>query len=668
VIEVQSLTDLETLAETVELECKLAAGSDGKGQLPKDFWPTYSAFANTHGGIILLGIKEKQGRFSVNGVAEPQRLITDIFNMLNNPQKVSTNLLTDADVTLLTINDQTIIQVRVPAAHRKHKPVYLNGNPFQGNTYRRLHEGDRPCDDETVKRMLAEQVEDERDNKILPGFTLEDLEPESLRIYRQMLRDAKPEHPWLELEDGPFLNKLKGSRRDRQTGVEGLTIAGLLMFGRWENIQEAVPHYFVDYQERLEAGTAKRWIDRLIPDGTWSGNLFDFYRRVYRKLTSDLKVPFVIKAGQRQDDSPVHEAIREALVNTLVHADYTGRVSVMVVKRPGMFGFRNPGNMRISLKQALQGGESDCRNRIIHQMFLMIGLGERAGSGIPKIYSGWESQHWRPPALYEKDDPEQTRLVLRMLDLLPPTVVYDLQTKFGSKFNCLSELDRLILTTAAIEGLVTHVRMQELTTKHNHDLTLALQRLVKAEFLESSGKTRGTVYTLPGTRLPTPDTVFEPQAISPPLRTQLSLEHLLESSEHLLESSEHLGESSEHLGESSEHLSGYRDKSGCLVTPHLQAPIIDSIEALAETFRQELEHLASEPRNKRKLPREKMKSVILAVSREQYLTLNALAQLVNRDQDALRQQYLNEMVKTHELALAFPSTPNHPQQAYIAKH
>jgi ATP-dependent DNA helicase RecG len=668
VIEIQSLADLETLAETVELECKLAAGGDGKGQLPRDFWPTYSAFANTHGGIILLGIRENQGHFSINGVAEPQRLITDIFNLLNNPQKVSANLLTDDDVTLLTLNDQTIIQVRVPAAHRKHKPVYLNGNPFQGNTYRRLHEGDRPCNDETVKRMLAEQVEDERDNKILPGFTLDDLEPESLRIYRQMLRDVKPEHPWLELEDGLFLARLNGWRRDRQTGAEGLTLAGLLMFGRWESIQEAVPHYFVDYQERPDARTEKRWIDRLIPDGTWSGNLFDFYRRVYRKLILDLKVPFVIKAGQRQDDSPVHEAIREALVNTLVHADYTGRVSVLVVKRPDLFGFRNPGNMRISLEQALQGGVSDCRNRLIHQMFLMIGLGERAGSGIPKIYSGWKSQHWRSPTLYEKDDPEQTLLALRMLDLLPPEVVYDLQTKFGLKFNRLSELDRLILATAAIEGFVTHVRMQELTTKHNHDLTLALQRLVKAEFLESSGKTRGTVYKLPGTRLPTPDTVFEPQSINLLSQTQLSSEHLQENSEHLGGSSEHLQENSEHLGGSSEHLGGDRDNNGCLVTPHLQAPIIDSIDALAETFRLKLERLASEPRNKGRLPRETMKSVILAVSREQYLTLNSLAQLVNRDQDALRQQYLNEMVKTRELALAFPSTPNHPQQAYIANH
>ncbi len=279
--------------------------------------------------------------------------------------------------------------------------------------------------------MLAEQVEDERDNRILPGFGLDDIDIDSLLAYRQMLRAEKPGHVWLEADDAGLLKQLKGWRRDRQTGEEGLTVAGLLMFGKWEAIQDAAPHYFVDYQERPEAKTELRWVDRLVPDGTWSGNLFDFYRRVYRKLTTELKVPFALKDGQRQEDTPVHEAIREALVNTLVHADYSGRVSVLVVKRPDLFGFRNPGNMRIPVEQAIQGGESDCRNRIIHQMFLMIGLGERAGSGVPKIYSGWKSEDWRPPALYEKDEPEQTLLELRMLDLLPRDVIENLQVKFG---------------------------------------------------------------------------------------------------------------------------------------------------------------------------------------------------------------------------------------------
>ncbi len=96
-----------------------------------------------------------------------------------------------------------------------------------------------------------------------------------------------------------------------------------------------------------KAGTEARWIDRLTLDGSWPGNLFAFYHRVINKLTADLKVPFRINGGQRQDDTLVHQALREALVNTLVHADYTGRASVLVVKRPDMFGFRNPGLMRV---------------------------------------------------------------------------------------------------------------------------------------------------------------------------------------------------------------------------------------------------------------------------------------------------------------------------------
>lgn len=134
-----------------------------------------------------------------------------------------------------------------------------------------------------------------------------------------------------------------------------------------------------------------RWLDRIVPDGAWSGNLYDFFRRVIRKLTEDLKVPFVLQDGARVDDTPAHQALREALVNTLIHADYSGRASVLVVKQPSGFVFRNPGMMRVPAAQALAGGASDCRNRTLHQMFLFINLGERAGSGLPKIRAGWEA-------------------------------------------------------------------------------------------------------------------------------------------------------------------------------------------------------------------------------------------------------------------------------------
>ena len=156
-----------------------------------------------------------------------------------------------------------------------------------------------------------------------------------------------------------------------------MTRAGLLMFGMHPVILQAFPFYMLDYQERTEATSEVRWVDRVTLDGSWSGNLYDFYRKIYPKLTADLKMPFLLEGGERKQETPVHVALREALVNALVHADYNGRASVLVVKSPDMFEFRNPGVMRIPVEAALKGGEADCRNRLRHQMFRYVGLANR---------------------------------------------------------------------------------------------------------------------------------------------------------------------------------------------------------------------------------------------------------------------------------------------------
>jgi ATP-dependent DNA helicase RecG len=407
-----SLDDIARLRESVDLECKLAAGANDNGCVPKDLWPTYSAFANTHGGVIVLGLRERAGRFVVHGVEEADRVTRDLFNTVNNPRKVSVNLLSDASVRRVVVDGKTLIVIEVPAASRKQKPVYVNGNPLQ--VYRRLHDGDRHCAEETVRRMFAEQVHDTRDSLVCDRFTLADVDLESLHAYRNLLGAHKLKHPWSTLGDLPLLRALGGWNHDRARGEKGLTLAGLLMFGQWPSIHEVMPNYFVDYQEhpsedeRLAADL--RWLDRVVPDGTWSGNLFDFYFRTVRKLTADLKVPFVLKDNIRQDDTPLHKALREALVNTLVHADFTDRASVLVIKKPSGFVFRNPGVLRVPAVRALQGGESDCRNRTMQQMFLMIGLGERAGSGLVRIQRAWAEAGGKLRLTDSFEPYDQTRL------------------------------------------------------------------------------------------------------------------------------------------------------------------------------------------------------------------------------------------------------------------
>lgn len=99
--------------------------------------------------------------------------------------------------------------------------------------------------------MLADSQEEPADSRILENFTLKDLDLPSLHQYRQRLASRQPTHPWLDEDDIVLLEKLNGWRTCRKSSVAGLTVAGLLMFGRDETIREAVPQYQIDFREKL---------------------------------------------------------------------------------------------------------------------------------------------------------------------------------------------------------------------------------------------------------------------------------------------------------------------------------------------------------------------------------------------------------------------------------
>lgn len=414
----ESIDDLSLLRESSEIEYKLAQGKDGLGEVPNDMWETYSAFANTDGGYIVLGTQEKGNKFIHKGITKIEQVKKQIFDLANNPKKVNINLLSNTSIKELPIdNEKALLVIYVPRAKRTERPIYLNGNPF-GNSYYRRHETDQRLNEEQVKRMLAEQTQDSRDAQILKHFQLDDLDMDSVRNYRRRYANLDPSHPWNEDTDLAFLQKIGAYKRDRESGDEGLTVAGLLMFGKHTSIQEQLPFYMLDYQEH-SSNPEERWVDRITLDGKWSGNLYDFSQRVYRKLVDTIKVPFRVQDGLRQEDTPIHIALREALVNTLIHADYSDRASIQIIKKPLSFYFRNPGLMRIPIEVALKGGEADCRNRLLAQMFRYIRFGDQAGSGLPRILSGWKTQHWQMPHLQEIREPnEQTILELNTLSLV----------------------------------------------------------------------------------------------------------------------------------------------------------------------------------------------------------------------------------------------------------
>jgi ATP-dependent DNA helicase RecG len=542
-------------------------------------------------------------------------------------------------VQRIVLDSKTVLRIEVPRAPRQQRPVHLGSNPF-GGTYLRRYEGDYVADDEAVRRLLAERVEDSRDERVLKGFDFGDLDMDTVAAYRNRFAAVKPGHPWSDLPLAEFLQSIGAWGKNRDEGFEGLRLAGLLMFGRAEVIRDALPHYMVDYQERPEPKAEKRWIDRLVPDGSWSGNVYDFFRKAYQKLTADLKVPFQLQEGQRVDDTPVHEALREALANTLIHADFSGRVSVLVVKRPDMFGFRNPGLMRIPPELAVQGGNSDCRNRRLQTMFQLVGYGDHAGSGLPKIYRNWASQHWRRPVLYELREPEQTLMELRMSSLVPDDAIEELQAHLGDRFAALSELARMALITASAEGLVSHGRLREISTEHPADISKLLATLVRDGFLSAQGAGRGMVYFLPW---------------------QQSTTTLMFDSAESAIGADLTGKSPELRAKPPE----LSDKPPELDNkPPEQRAFIDWA-SIAVEVKNELFALAEPVSARPKAKAEVLRNTILALCTQRYLGVRVLAHVLQRDPDDLRKRTLTPMVKDGLLQAAYPASSD-PRQAYTA--
>ena len=135
--------------EDNRLEAKQALGG-----LPESIWETYSAFANAQGGVILLGVEELEDK-SLRPVdlLDPQWLIEDFLTILNDPDRVSVNLLGPEDIQVHLVRGKRIISITVPPSSPEHRPVYVDGDPYRG-TYRRRGEGDYRCTREEVDAML----------------------------------------------------------------------------------------------------------------------------------------------------------------------------------------------------------------------------------------------------------------------------------------------------------------------------------------------------------------------------------------------------------------------------------------------------------------------------------------------------------------------------------
>ena len=146
------LNNLQRYRENNRIEAKQALGG-----LPESIWETYSAFANTDGGVILLGVEELEDKsLHALDILDPQWLVEDFWKLINDRSVVSANILTEDAVQVHTVDGRQIIVITIPKASSEHGPVHIGIDPYTGS-YRRCGEGDYRIPREEVQAMLTQQ-------------------------------------------------------------------------------------------------------------------------------------------------------------------------------------------------------------------------------------------------------------------------------------------------------------------------------------------------------------------------------------------------------------------------------------------------------------------------------------------------------------------------------
>lgn len=481
--------------ERINLECKRS-----EGNIPNSIWETYSAFANTQGGLILLGVEEHpkevdpSKRFTFEKINNPGLRLKEFWDTINS-NKVSANILTDDNVGICNVRGTDIIYIEVPQAEYKTKPVYINDNINKG-TYKRNYEGDYHCTEADIKAMLRDASASGNDSTLLVGYTMEDIDFKSLESYRIEFKTKNPSHVWNGTNDEDFLKNMGCYARERSTGKSWLTTAGLLMFGKGLSIRERFDNIRLDFIDESNLLPGSRWSDRLTYDGSWENNLYNFMRIVMPRLVSNLKRPFRLEGMARVDDTPIHEAIREAFVNMLIHSDYLIDGVLKIIKRDNGYLFSNPGNLKLPVKAIYEGGHSVARNPRIQNLLRMIGYGDNIGSGFPAILASWSKENWRKPDLSQDLELHCVELKLWMISLLPEDCILHMQNLFGQVFFELNKNEQIVLGTAYLEHRVTNARLQSVLDMHSADIGRLLVDLVERNLLLINSKGRWTSYIL----------------------------------------------------------------------------------------------------------------------------------------------------------------------------
>lgn len=456
-------------------------------ELPKSFWESYSAFGNTSGGTIVLGIKEIKKptddghRWLVQGVQNPMKIKDTIMTSQFDDFQVNTILIENKDIKEKMINGKTIIFVHVPEASDDKKPVYLKKDVH--NVFVRESSGDVKAKGEVLQSLMRNS-KSELDTQLLPDYNIKDLDYGSFQQYRiKVLENPKREN-LRDLSDEEFLRQVSAMSRnkDNQDKLD-LTAGGLLFLGDSSAIVQKFPYFQLDYFDYRVQGA--RWKKRIssVDDNL---NIYSFFQLVMQEIRTSVTDSFSLNDDMSRSTSTENllVALREGLVNMLQHADYFENEHLIIKAYWDYFEFSNPGKMKIPVDQFFTSGESKTRNPNISKMFVLSGFSERAGSGGNQIYKASITNNFRHPEI--KTSNEKTVLKIWYVDYADSLRGID----DPDMKNILRFMTKAVIPVRLLE-------IQKATGLSRYFVNQKLQKLVEEKIIIRSGNARATKYEIP---------------------------------------------------------------------------------------------------------------------------------------------------------------------------
>ncbi len=375
------MTRDELLKHLTTIEWDNFEVKEAQSELPKNIWETVSAFANTAGGWIVLGVAESkvngQSQYFITGVHNAEKLEQDFITTARSRTKF--NAVLNVAAKMYTFDGKIVLLFHVLSS--PFKPIYFNHNIE--NTYIRSGSGDQRATEMEIMALQREQAFGCKSEITIPGTSIADLSRQSLDTYRRTITNFNPEFPFNNLNDEDFCTKV-GIVYNKE-----LTYGSLLMLGKWDVLRLHVRNFWIDYLEipgTSFANANTRYTFRMQE----YENLWEYYNVIIQRLRNFVDNPFTTGPnGYSPDDNSQLYALREGLVNMLAHADYFSPMHSTIRVFYDRIEFQNPGRFAIDLKNIGKVIASNPRNPSIIRFFRYAKLAENAGYGINKVL-GWK--------------------------------------------------------------------------------------------------------------------------------------------------------------------------------------------------------------------------------------------------------------------------------------